>query len=467
MIAARMDVDLANAAVEALLMEANRRLQSRDLVQVETLCLKALATEPVASDAWHLIAIALAEQNRYPDAAAAVQRATELWPGNASYWLSRGIIAFDTNHLPEAQACFSNALEIDPKQSHARYFLGRSCHRAGRFADAISSYRKALRGMPDRAEISFHLARVLLAADRVPEALAAFQDAFAKDRDGTLDRRECFDCFRRLPVKPLPDFWRSELMRFFERSDIDKTRYVMGGLYVLMSRPAFRALLRDGDGHKDIRHGPDSVSQVFANKVFANKVVVNEVMAEPLFGILLRDAVIGHPQFERMLAALRHELLGNDALRAQAPLQFPCDLALQCVNNEFAYAESAVETAKIDELSQDIGRSVRDGGPSDDGRERHAQRHSRAAACAGRRRHPRHQAGGAERREEIGAGRPTPLGGLFHDERMPRPPVSCAGAPVHTSAGRADAAGRKAGSSRPGEVVASRCGECLPEGGAG
>ena len=69
MVAAEIDVVLANVAIRALLMEANRRLRSHDVAQVKQLCRSALATEPAASDAWHLLAIALAEQDRYPDAA--------------------------------------------------------------------------------------------------------------------------------------------------------------------------------------------------------------------------------------------------------------------------------------------------------------------------------------------------------------------------------------------------------------
>ena len=57
----------------------------------------------------------------------------------------------------------------------------------------------------------------------------------------------------------------------------------------MMSKPAFRAL-----GAGDAREGskPDSCT-------------LDEVMNDPLFGTLLRDAVIGHPQFERMLTRLR------------------------------------------------------------------------------------------------------------------------------------------------------------------
>jgi len=184
------------------------------------------------------------------DAARAAQRAIDLLPSDASYWVTRGMISSDQDLSSEAQASFRNALKLNPKLFEAHYLLGRSYHRTSGFADAIGAYRKAMRLAPERPEVYFDLARALSEADRAQEALDAFQRAFAADREGRLDRRQCLDCFRRLPVKSLPAFWQSELARFFDRQDIDKSRYVMGGLYALMSKPAFRAL-----GAGDAREG--------------------------------------------------------------------------------------------------------------------------------------------------------------------------------------------------------------------
>jgi cytochrome c-type biogenesis protein CcmH/NrfG len=223
------DAVQANWAIETHLKEAHRHMQSHDVVRVEQLCRDALATEPRASDVWHLLAIALAEQDRIADAAYAAQRAIELLPSNTSYWVTQGIIASDRNLPREAQTSFRNALKLDPKLSEAHYLLGRSYHRADKIADAITAYRKALRWARERPEIHFHLARALLEIGRAQEALATFQVAFARDHAGRLDRRECLACFRLLPVKSLPAFWQSELARFFNRQDIDKSRYVHGG----------------------------------------------------------------------------------------------------------------------------------------------------------------------------------------------------------------------------------------------
>ena len=118
-----------------------------------------------------------------------------------------------------------------------------------------------------------------------------------------------------------------------------------------MSKPSFRALLEAGGGHKSIKPDLSAVTQVMDNA---------------LFGILLRKSVIGHPQFELMLTRLRRELLMNDGLRGQAPLRFLCDLALQCFNNEFVYAESETETAKAARLLLEIEGDLRNHGPHEE-----------------------------------------------------------------------------------------------------
>jgi tetratricopeptide (TPR) repeat protein/SAM-dependent methyltransferase len=345
------DAVLANWAVETLLKEANQHFQSGDMVRAEQLCRHALSAEPCASDAWHLLAVALTQQSRLSDSALAAQRAIDLLPGNPTYWVTRGIVDSDQNLLQRAQECFRHAVRLNPKLYEAYYLLGKCYHRAYQPLEAIAAYRKALRGRPEVPEIHFHLARALLQTDRVREALAAFEAAFARDREGRLDRGACIECFGKVPLKSLPAFWQNELTRFFNRQGIDKTRYSAGALYVLMSKPAFQTFLEAGSGQERTKADLRSLSPV---------------MHDTLFGILLRDAVIGHPQFEAALTWLRSRLLLDGALRAQAPLQFLSSLALQCFNNEFVYAESQIETGKIAELSREIEHGLASRGPYGD-----------------------------------------------------------------------------------------------------
>ena len=77
---------------------------------------------------------------------------------------------------------------------------------------------------------------------------------------------------------------------------------------------------------------------------------------------MLRDALIAQPEFEVLLTRLRAALLLDGELRARAPLDFLCDLALQCFNNEFVFAEAQTESAQVTKLQCEIEANLRDPG---------------------------------------------------------------------------------------------------------
>src|SRR5712671_2967643 len=82
-------------------------------------------------------------------------------------------------------------------------------------------------------------------------------------------------------------------------------------------------------------------------------------MRDELFALLLRETLIGDSGFELMLTWLRCSLLQDIELLASAPLGFLCDLALQCFNNEFVYAEAELETAAVENLTEIVEARLR------------------------------------------------------------------------------------------------------------
>ena len=81
---------------------------------------------------------------------------------------------------------------------------------------------------------------------------------------------------------------------------------------------------------------------------------------------MLRDALVAQPEFEIVLTRLRAALLLDGELRARAPLDFLCDLALQCFNNEFIFAEAQTESAAVAELQRETETNLRDPGIADE-----------------------------------------------------------------------------------------------------
>jgi Tfp pilus assembly protein PilF len=322
----------------ARLQEAVRLQQIGAPAQAESICREVLAADADSADAWNLLAIALAGQSQLDAAAEAAGRATALRPKIAQYWLTLGTIEEGRGDENAAQAAFREAGKLGPRLAEAHYGLAQSLHRENRLEEAAMAYRDALRGNPGAAEIYYGLARALLWSGRWHEAMEAFHEAFSRDPKATLDRRECMDWFRDLRFESLPEEWHAEVTRFFRREDIDKSRYVAAGVNVLLARPEFAAL----------RAAADSPAP-FA----PSRAALEQAMRNELFGILLRETLIASSAIEALLTRLRRALLLDEALRAAAPLEFLCDLALQCLHNEFVYPEDEAEGAQLASLARE------------------------------------------------------------------------------------------------------------------
>jgi SAM-dependent methyltransferase len=202
----------------------------------------------------------------------------------------------------------------------------------------------------------------MLRTRRWDEAMREFEAAFALDSSCTIDRRTCFDWFRSIQIEEISPFWLSELTRFFRRDDIDKFLYAMAGLQALSAKPAFRALRMAADTPPQVRYAPDAA-------------LLDEVMTDELFRMLLRDALVAYSHFELSLTRLRRALLLDETLRNRVPLDFVCDFAQQCFNNEFVYAEEPDETAAVAALAADVESRLQAGN-----RDENLQRSIAAAA---------------------------------------------------------------------------------------
>ena len=267
-------VDLVKAAMQAH--------GSGDMPRAEQLYRRALAADPGHADAWHLLALALAAQFRLDDASQAAARATALRRSEPAYWITRGTIEEDRGNAGEAESAYRRAIALNPLEAHGHYGLGRVLQRKQRLGEAIAAYHAGLR-REESPQIRYALGLALFENNRPAEALAACQEAFRRDPEGALDRRECFEHMRRISFDSLPQFWHDEVVRFFSRSDIDKSYYSPVGLKVLMLKPGFAALRRQRARRV---HPPPALDQV---------------MQDELFGILLRDTVLADAGVEEML----------------------------------------------------------------------------------------------------------------------------------------------------------------------
>ncbi len=338
---------MSSEEIEQLLDDALRLLQAGAFAEAEQIYRQILAADPDTADAWNNLALICYQDGRLGEAAEAVERALLLRPQLPPYWLMRGNIALAQHRGDDAQESFTRAIELAPDFAEAHYRRALGYHRAHRIDEAVAGYREAARCAPEVAEIHFQLAEALTLRFSFDDAMRAYQRAFTLDAGGELDRRGCIDCMRHLQFESLPEFWRAEITRFFARTDVDKTRYVGVGLQALAVRREFRVVLlaaRQGDARFE-----------------RGSVALRDVMRDELFMLLMRDALIADPEFEILLTRLRADLSRDDALRAQAPLEFLCALAVQCFNNEYVFAESAAENAQAAALQRAVEAQLQAG----------------------------------------------------------------------------------------------------------
>ncbi|MBV8033053.1 MAG: methyltransferase domain-containing protein, partial [Betaproteobacteria bacterium] len=167
--------------------------------------------------------------------------------------------------------------------------------------------------------------------------------AFRRDPEGRLDRAACFEQFRSLALESLSAFWRYEFSRFVAREDIDRSAYTAVAGRILAGAPFMRSLIRAN------------------GEVSLEPFALEELMADRLVGMLLRDTVVAASAFERLFTSVRERLLHDASARARAPLRFLCDLAMQCFNNELAFAESAQESIAVQALGESLEQGVASG----------------------------------------------------------------------------------------------------------
>jgi cytochrome c-type biogenesis protein CcmH len=140
----------------------------------------AKAESPAAAD-WRMVGWAYLEKGQAERSAGAYRRATEIEPGNAENWSSRGeaLQVAATEVVPEAAAAFAKALQLDAADPRARYFLAvqkdiKGDH-AGAVADWIAFLKDTPAGAPWEADLRRNIEQVAARhkidiAGRVPVA---------------------------------------------------------------------------------------------------------------------------------------------------------------------------------------------------------------------------------------------------------------------------------------------------------
>ena len=134
-------------------------------------------TPEQAADAGMSRGVALLEQFRFSDAAAAFARVVELRPESPAAHVNLGIAWFNERDFTAARASFARALDLDPDGLHATYNLGLIEKLEGNTEAALAAFRQVAEADPDDAMTQYYLGAAYAAVARLEEAETALRTA--------------------------------------------------------------------------------------------------------------------------------------------------------------------------------------------------------------------------------------------------------------------------------------------------
>jgi tetratricopeptide (TPR) repeat protein len=172
---------------------------------------RLLETEPNRADAWHSLGLLAFQQGRHADAAASLEKAASLAPGQpafhqhlalccqalgrreqaARHFLevarlspespdahnNKGMALAQVGRRDEAIAAFEHALRLNPRLHEAHSNWGNTLFELGRHEEAVDRFRQAVTLCPAFAPAQHNLGVALSKLGRPDEALVSFLDA--------------------------------------------------------------------------------------------------------------------------------------------------------------------------------------------------------------------------------------------------------------------------------------------------
>ncbi|HXI82939.1 MAG TPA: tetratricopeptide repeat protein [Verrucomicrobiae bacterium] len=148
----------------------------------ETLWRGVLAQFPNSDLANEMLAQALLNENRIPEALVHAQHAVEVAP-SAETHRNLGIALTQAGEIQEATDEFNLALQLKPDMADAHCRLGVFLQREGKYEEAIRHYEQALQTDPDYADAHYNLGTALVRLDRMTEAMEQWEEALRIDPD--------------------------------------------------------------------------------------------------------------------------------------------------------------------------------------------------------------------------------------------------------------------------------------------
>jgi tetratricopeptide (TPR) repeat protein len=170
--------DVANNMLAQALLNQGRIPEALEYAQ------RAVTVAPSAETHRNL-GIALTQAGRVQEAIGEFDLALRMKPDLADAHHNLALALLRLGRVPEAIGHWEQALRIEPNYAEAHCNLGVVLQRTGKLEDAIGHYEQALRVKPDYAEAHYNLGVALVRLGRAPEAIEQWQQALRINPDYT------------------------------------------------------------------------------------------------------------------------------------------------------------------------------------------------------------------------------------------------------------------------------------------
>lgn len=326
-----------------------------------------LEAAPGHPEALRLLGLAAHQSGRDDAALRLIDAALAASPRHPGYHNDRGQVLHALGRRPEAIASYRRALELKPDLADAHCKLGNALKLDGRLAESVECYRRALALQPDFVEAHANFGNALYVLGDADAALAHY--AHVLERFETREIRAAFaEClkgatFARIDSAPggvtgTPD----DALRCF----------TLRALAEAWARPAdlagacIRLIMRSRQAAECVERASNAWPQRLSGASLFGDEGFSALVRDPLLRALLTGAQVCDLNLERLLTMTREALLEHAESESIAAagvgeadlVAFHCALAQQCYLNDYVFATTADELARVARLRDQVASQI-------------------------------------------------------------------------------------------------------------
>lgn len=166
----------ANALTHAL-----KTLNGGHPAEAEQICKEVLSVVPNASDAMHILGLALHEQKKFAAAAEWLEKSASVNSNDPQIHLHLGFAREAAGQIDGAESAYRKHCELHPTDSAASQHLARVLQKLARIDDAIAILNQQSAHTPNDKPVWLALGQIYLQAWRIEEGIAHYRRAVAAD----------------------------------------------------------------------------------------------------------------------------------------------------------------------------------------------------------------------------------------------------------------------------------------------